>query len=289
MARTNPELWQRYLLERGFSPELSALWASLVRPNIQLVPGPILGSDATPTGVTKLGGNPDLPIGTRWPMRSGEPLTFLAQLDLAGLSKLGTGLRLPQDGRLLFFYDAEAQPWGFDPADGSGTQVLYVDGQVALERLHHPQRKATKVRTVELVPGECLPTWDPFQDKATEAGFTSERVALEIDKLSGEDFDFITYGAHVVGGWPAVIQNPMELECQLASNGIDVGGPEGYETPRARELAPGAVDWRLLLQLDCDDDLGWTWGDAGRLYFWCREQDMAQRRFDRCWTVLQCF
>jgi uncharacterized protein YwqG len=44
----------------------------------------------------------------------------------------------------------------------------------------------------------------------------------------------------------------------------------------------------LLLQIDSDDAIGWTWGDAGRLYFWIRKQDLAARRFDRVWTILQC-
>jgi uncharacterized protein YwqG len=290
MARTNPEVWQSFLAERRFPGDLSALWASLVRPNVQLVPGPVLDADMTLTGASKLGGDPDLPGNVSWPLRAGrEPLTFLAQVNLAELSKCGSGLPLPDDGLLSFFYDAETQPWGFDPADVSGTQVLYIDGGATVERRRHPKGRPSNVRTVQLVPGECLPSWEPFQDKAAAAGFVSRRVSSEIDKLSGEDLERITYGGHAVGGWPALIQDQMELECQLASNGIDVGGPEGYETPRAQELAPGAADWRLLLQLDDDEDLGWAWGDAGRLYFWCREQDMAARRFDRCWTVLQCF
>jgi uncharacterized protein YwqG len=290
MARTNPELWRRFFVERGFPKDLAALWASFVRPNIQLVPGPVLGSDTTPIGVSKLGGDPDLPIGMPWPVRpGGEPLSFLAQIDVSEVPKSGSGLPLPDHGLLLFFYDAETQPWGFDPADASGTQVLYVDERRSVQRLCHPQGKISNVRTIQLVPGECLPTWETFHDKASAAGFVPGRVTLEIDKLSDEDFALMTHYGHALAGWPFVIQSPMELKCQLASNGIDVGHPEGYETPRAVELAPGAVDWRLLLQLDNDDALDWVWGDEGRLYFWCREQDMAQRRFDRCWTVLQCF
>jgi len=49
----------------------------------------------------------------------------------------------------------------------------------------------------------------------------------------------------------------MELECQLASNGINVGGPEGYKDPRRAELEAGVKDWKLLLQLDTDNDTGW--------------------------------
>lgn len=290
MARTNPELWQRFFVERGWPADLAAVWANLARPNVQLVPGPVLAADTTPSGSSKLGGAPDLPADIPWPVRpSSEPLTFLAQLNLAELSIHGSGLPLPDDGLLLFFYDAQTQPWGFDPADASGTKVLYVDGRAPVERRPHPNAKASKVRTLQLRPAESLPSWSPFQDKAAAAGFASNQVSSQIDRLSDEDMERITYGGHAVGGWPALIQDEMELECQLASNGIDVGGPEGYETPRARELAPGAADWRLLLQLDEDEDLGWFWGDAGRLYVWCREQDMAERRFERCWTVLQCF
>lgn len=30
------------------------------------------------------------------------------------------------------------------------------------------------------------------------------------------------------------------------------------------------------------------WGDVGRLYYWIRREDLAQRRFDKVWLVLQC-
>jgi len=30
------------------------------------------------------------------------------------------------------------------------------------------------------------------------------------------------------------------------------------------------------------------WGDLGRIYYWIRDDDLAARRFDRSWLVLQC-
>jgi hypothetical protein len=45
---------------------------------------------------------------------------------------------------------------------------------------------------------------------------------------------------HRAFGWPEPVQNAMQLECQLASNGIYVGGPEGYRDPRVRDLKAGA-------------------------------------------------
>lgn len=80
----------------------------------------------------------------------------------------------------------------------------------------------------------------------------------------------------------------MELECQLASNGLYVGNSSGYDDPRRPALEPGAVDWQLLLQIDSDDDVGMMWGDVGMLYFWVRKQDAERADFSNVWMVLQC-
>lgn len=45
----------------------------------------------------------------------------------------------------------------------------------------------------------------------------------------------------------------------------------------------------MLLQLDSDEENAeLMWGDSGCVYFWIRKQDLAARRFDRCWAILQC-
>lgn len=92
---------------------------------------------------------------------------------------------------------------------------------------------------------------------------------------------------HRLLGHPDQIQGDMMLECQLASNGINVGGRRVRdETERALEV--GARDWRLLLQIDSDDRSGMMWGDVGRLYYWIRANDLREGRWDRVWMVLQC-
>lgn len=80
----------------------------------------------------------------------------------------------------------------------------------------------------------------------------------------------------------------MELECQLVTHGLYLGDPTGSQDPRVAELEPGASNWRLLLQLDTDDDLGWMWGDAGTIYFWVEDSAARAGRFEDCWLVLQC-
>ena len=52
------------------------------------------------------------------------------------------------------------------------------------------------------------------------------------------------------------------------------GTPEGYESPEAAQLVG---KWRLLLQLDSDDDAGMMWGDEGTLYFWVPEADARRQ------------
>ncbi len=44
-----------------------------------------------------------------------------------------------------------------------------------------------------------------------------------------------------------------------------------------------------MLQVDSDDEAGMMWGDAGMLYYWIRDDDLAARRFDRAWCVMQCY
>lgn len=71
--------------------------------------------------------------------------------------------------------------------------------------------------------------------------------------------------------------------------GGSTGTPEKAREARER-LSPGpASEWRLLWQLDTDDEAGFMWGDAGRLYLLARDEDLKARRFDRAWLVLQCY
>lgn len=80
----------------------------------------------------------------------------------------------------------------------------------------------------------------------------------------------------------------MELECQLVTNGLYCGDSSGYKDPRAESLKAGAANWKLLLQLVSDDDLGVMWGDSGTVYFWVEEQAASVGRFENTWLILQC-
>jgi hypothetical protein len=82
-------------------------------------------------------------------------------------------------------------------------------------------------------------------------------------------------------GHPNQVQNPMPIECELVSHGLD-------RADATDETKQSAKNWRLLLQVGTDDARGTEWGDTGRIFFWIREEDARDRDFDRSWPILQC-
>ncbi len=237
---------------------------------------------------SRIGGTPVLPAGFQWPHWNDAPLAFLAQIDLAEIGRRSVLPGLPTRGLLYFFYDQKQSTWGFNPADKGSWQVCYSTSDVPLQPTNPPASVTNGGRYAE--------KHVEFREVMTYPSI--ERGFEEPLDLSEESWDVIdTYRTrpfaglprHQVGGLPSPVQGDgMELECQLASNGIDVGDTAGYANPDDQALRTAAEDWLLLMQLDSDDDTGMMWGDVGILYFWIRKQDLESRNFSDCWMVLQC-
>lgn len=248
---------------------------------------------------SKFGGAPDLPPGTAWPTRTkahgSAPLSFLAQIDFSVASKHDQSGLLPKEGRAWFFYDVIGGPWGFDPKHADGFCVIYHSSVSDLRSLPLPkalfddssgQCGAFEERHVSFGPIETFPTLEScaFAD-ATDI----RMIEVFAEVINGGQGENDNSAFHRLLGFPTVVQSPMELDCQLASNGIYLGDVEIKRADRkkAKALEAGASDWILLLQLDTDDSL-WMWGDMGLLYFWIRKQDLAARDFSKVWVILQC-
>ena len=215
-----------------------------------------------------------------------------ALIDLAEMADLGSSALLPRTGLLNFFYDSDGQQaWGFSPDHVDGWRVIYVPADLAEAATEPTSATTFAPHGLTAVSTLTIPGWEE-PVLADLSSVDCDRLGelndawREVIGLSGEWPEGDPH--HQIGGWPDLVQGPLWLQAQLASNGIDVGGPHGYEDPRAAALSDGARDWELLLQLDTDDDLGWMWGDVGRLYYTIKTDALVRGDFSRCWMHLQC-
>jgi uncharacterized protein YwqG len=244
-------------------------------------------------GGSHLGGVPDLPRGFRWPTWQGEDLVFLAQIRLEDVAAIDPNGPLPPRGLLLFFYDAVRQPLGLDPADrGSCQAVLYQGDASRLEPA--PEREWFIDSPLDLSLELTLPSFFsvPVEQLGLDAGFESwEELRLRLARLQGVELEEPAAGRfalHRLLGYPEELEGRMELDCHLASHGIDLSEGAGYTDPRAQKLMTGAAEWRLILQLSTDDDVGFYFRDGlGRLYIWMRERDLLEHETSRAWAIVQ--
>lgn len=255
-------------------------------------------------GTSKLGGSPDVPPDFIWPEWNDIPLTFLAQIRLADIAAFDIENALPHTGHLYFFYETDEQPWGFDPKERGFFQVLYIADELQpLNRSPHPvlldeyrDSGAFAACAVSFSAQLTLPVLHYYERQA------GSMIPLDIPaELTMSDIEHDRYWdlhtkltseepRHRLLGFPDTIQGDMRAECQFVTHGVYMGG--GSLSPSIRkELEPDIPDWRLLLQIDTDDGddgFGGIWGDAGMLYFWIRNQDLAARDFSKSWMILQC-
>lgn len=196
---------------------------------------------------------------------------------------------------LSFFYDSEQSTWGFNPDDrGSATVFWFPElGELRRRELpdNLPSRGRFASRSVRFIPEWTVPDWPHFD---AEPAVQARQVPIDADfdalariktQLAGTAG---TRTCHRLGGHPETVQGEMLDELALVDHGIYMGG---LTEPKARSkvnLRAEAKRWRLLLQVDSDDDLGTMWGDVGRIYFWIRDDHLADRSFDRSWLILQC-
>lgn len=281
---TKEELKNQFL-----SAGLSTFWADLgpySRNAIVMIPKET-AETLIPVGASKLGGLPDLPPGTAWPQGNESAFSFIAQMNLEQIKPYDSDNLLPDKGMLYFFHDLEAEAYGYDPKDKRGHTVLYFDGDLSgLTRTQPPKPLSDDKRfdaaAVRFYCEENLPHFfsSPFQKLSQFSRSDSEAYWAIVDEETGSYFNKLL-------GHSDNMQGAMESVCQLATNGIYCDS-SAHKDPRAEALEKDCCDWKLLMQIDSNDELGMMWGvNCGRLYLWIREQDLANRNFDNTWLIYQ--
>lgn len=224
---------------------------------------------------SSLGGTPLLPEGVPWPMWRGMPLDYLARINLAELPP--TEAARPAHGILEFFYGSEKhqeQPWGGSEEDeGSGCVIFIPDPSTAItptkpETAGIPPALVPLRFKVETVMAETEEMHSRFYDYARPlpADVRARTYATRDAKDEFEPF------GHRVLSAPARVQGDMDGELALAARCLGL---------------PASTPWVMLLQLESDKSVGWTWCDDGAIYFWVPAEDLAQGRLDRVWVILQ--
>ena len=253
-------------------------------------------------GASKFGGRPDVPGDFVWPVFETKtweddqvkerPLAFLAQFDCAQLAPLDPEGLLPQEGVLSFFYELGSQRWGYDPKDAGCARVFWFEGPLAPAKF--PEELEEEFRLPELAAELSEGTDAPdFQDAcpALEYPWTANDYRYFDQARRELGMDYPANRSQLLG-WPDLIQNNMTLECELVSRGYYLGG-QWEDIPMEERSAlrtPSVEEWQLLFQLDTveNGDFELMFGDCGRIYFYIRREDLAQRRFDRVWLIQQC-
>lgn len=257
-------------------PAVATLVDHLVRPSVRLIPNRSPNT-VPPPQASKLGGVPDVPPDFVWPVSDGVPMSFVAQINLQDIAAFDSAVALPKQGMLALFYDASGETYGDQLSDRDGWQVAFFTDPTYLVSASPPT--ASQFRVASFTCNEELTiVLDPSLD--LPAPLTPEQQQQYDTVVQSVSATFYQEPQrHRMLGYPDAIQDDMRLQCALLTH-----GQRENPTPA---IVRDAQTWRLLLQIDTDEELGMRWGSSGMLYYWIPEQDMAAAVFNRGWLVLQ--
>ncbi len=175
-------------------------------------------------------------------------------------------------------------PWGYDPKDKYGKKVFYFDGNLnELERKQVPEN-------TEIFPASKL----NFSNQIELPDYESDLIDSEkfyneeIDEIYDILYESCEENSNKILGHSNNIQDGMELECKLVTNGLYCGDERAYEGPKRFELEKNIPDWKLLLQIDSNEETDMMWCDYGKIYLWITKQNLKDKKFENSWLVLQC-
>jgi len=187
---------------------------------------------------------------------------------------------------LYFFFDANQQVYGSDPADKAGWKVIYsAVEKKSLKRRAFPDKLPAEAQftacTVTFSTEVTLPQRPNLLDKSLDWNDKERQAYSDMMAAFPSEKDR-TQLHHRLLGHSDDLQDDMHLQAQIVSHGF-----KDDQSPEAKALVDGATDWLLLFQLDSDFNAHMQWASTGLLYYWITRQDLQVRNFDAVWVVLQ--
>jgi len=219
-------------------------------------------------------------------------MNFVGQFLLSELPQVDGQLPLPSTGYLYFFFSDD---------DLHSCHVIWrseVSGLTEIPAPPRPEPEPAKglkkllgikpkpprfeIYRKQSVGFQEVRTFPPAESEIVES-ILKDDDCEELINLSESLYSGLP--AHHFFGHPEPVQgNDMEFQCEVETAGSHLGPSEAYTDPK---ILAAAKDWRLLLQLDEDRATGFTFVDAGKLYFWIRTQDAANNDLSRVHVVCQ--
>ena len=108
----------------------------------------------------------------------------------------------------------------------------------------------------------------------------------EFDEFHDVRDEFGDRGGHQLLGHADFIQLSVEQDTVHAVHGCTTE-TGGFDRDTSEEVKDEVSDWRLLLQINTDEELDMMWGDAGKLYFTIRRDALSQPDTQNAWFVFQ--
>jgi hypothetical protein len=218
-------------------------------------------------------------------------LSFIGEVDLDAVARLGLGLDvpLPGAGRLLaFYFDGSFDNFNgvvgtWDRESLAGARLIHVPSSMD-EPVEHPTPAGVlEFRAQELAARHIVtfPNWEHPVLRREFGGRDQDHREWMAHPVNAEPFLEALWAMpgngprHQIGGWADPVQGPVEYEVAQAAleESFDYGD---------RTHTDEALKWSLLLQVDSDDASDMMWGDIGMLY-WLRRA--APNNSDELGTV----
>jgi uncharacterized protein YwqG len=232
-------------------------------------------------GASKIGGMPDLPINTRWPVHeNGKPLAFLAQMDLADIATHGTIIEgLPTEGLLSVF-----SVWGWTADDDFDPQIPndgYDDQQGWSVFLHSPPGQ-------ELARRDAPQGVNSFKAGSVEPililSLPNDRLEPELAALNWTDDEYDRFDFGLQLDFHS-IQMSRYFKNMGSTSHHRIGGYAQFQQAFPGELLE--VNSRMLLQIGTDFPIGMRWGDGGDVTFYADTGALREGRFEHIWATCQ--
>jgi uncharacterized protein YwqG len=222
---------------------------------VELAERAVTGLALIPGGTrhSKLGGRPN--VEGAWPTNNGRGLTHLASIALEDLPDVPMRSNLPREGTLVFFADLSFDNEGWSPADAS---------EPVIEIVHVP---AGSVSAAATPPDEQR---DP------------DEVAVVLNERRVQFLPVLTLPAQELYDALDDHDDPDGFLVELdMPEHLLLGEPE-YVQGDPRE--PGEVS---VLQLNWDEELGFTYGDGGEISFHGSPEDLRAGRWQRIKATIE--